>query len=145
MHSAERRAIFVMVMLCLGSCGKQDGNRKETTGLTGQVLVDGAPVENLLIGCHDLNGLDKQNPTLSSASTDKEGKFRISTYKDGDGVPEGDYVLTFAWQEMNFMTMRPAGPDKLNDRYRDPANSKIKISVKKGKPADLGRIELTTK
>jgi hypothetical protein len=34
------------------------------------------------------------------------------------------------------------GPDKMGDKYSDPATSEIEISVGAGKPNDLGKIEL---
>jgi hypothetical protein len=145
MKGRKRRVAFLAMIVLLSACGGEPGNRKETFPVTGQVFVDGEPAENLEVRCHEKNGLDKSNPTSSGTYTEKDGKFKISTYKSGDGVPEGDYALTFFWGQMNLISMSYGGPDKLNDRYNDPATSTHKVVVKKGKPADLGRIELTTK
>ena len=149
MLDRKRRVAFLVTMLLLSACGSESGDRKEkeTFPLTGEVYVDGEPVENLEVRCHDQKGLDKNNPTSSGSYTDAEGKFEISTYKSGDGVPEGEYALTFTWREMILMGGNRDGvPDKLNGRYSDPATSTVKVSVKKGQPADdLGRIDLTTK
>jgi hypothetical protein len=109
------------------------------------VYVDGQPADGLAVTCHSVAGLDKESPTLSSAFTGKDGKFEISTYESADGVPAGDYVLTFVWGKWNTISMTYGGPDKLNDRYKDPKTSEFKVSVQQGKPTDLGRIELTTK
>ena len=78
------------------------------------------------------------------AFTDEEGKFEISTYESSDGVPAGEYALTFMWGKWN-MSGSYGGPDKLNDRYTDPKTSEVKVTVKDGEPTDLGTIELTTK
>jgi len=145
MSAVNRRLVMLLVAMCLCSCGKDQPFRKETFPVTGQLIVDGQPAENVVVTCHDLKGLDKVSPTFPETNTGKEGVFKISTYQAGDGVPEGEYALTFYWGELNLMSMSYGGPDKLNDRYRDPATSTIKVVVKKGKPADLGRIELTTK
>ena len=69
----------------------------------------------------------------------------ISTYNAGDGVPPGEYTLTFAWQEFNLLSRQYSGPDKLKQRYSDPANSTFKITVKEGEELDMGIIALTTK
>lgn len=42
-------------------------------------------------------------------------------------------------------TMQYGGPDKLKDKYSDPKKSECKVTVEKGKPADMGQIDLTTK
>jgi 5-hydroxyisourate hydrolase-like protein (transthyretin family) len=111
--------------------------------VTGQVLVDGSPAEGVSVTCQDVNGVDKENPTVSGATTDQDGSFAISTYKAGDGVPDGDYVLTFFLAEMNPFT-KEFGPDKLNDRYKDPKTSKFKFSMR-GAPVEVETIELSTK
>ena len=98
-----------------------------------------------MVVCHNVKGIDKENPTQSRADTDSDGVFQLSTYKAGDGVPEGEYVLTFTWQKIDVMKRRPAGTDNLNDRYKDPVKSVFKVSVEEGEPIDLGRIDLTTK
>lgn len=136
-------AVTLFVLFC--SCSEQGENRKETFPLTGEVYVDGSPAARLQVTCHDVNGLDKEQPTMSSAFTNEEGKFEISTYASADGVPEGEYVLTFVWGKMNMVSMSYGGPDQLDGRYDDPESSEHPATVEKGKPTDLGRIELTTK
>jgi hypothetical protein len=145
MPKMARHVVLPVISLCfLCSCSKEEeGDRKGTYRVTGQVLVDGAPVEGVAVTCLDVNGIDKENPTVSGATTDNDGNFAISTYKAGDGVPDGDYVLTFFLAEMNPFT-KEYGPDKLNDAYKDPKTSKFKFSVN-GAPTELDTIELSTK
>ncbi len=139
--------VILAVLLAIGfnSCGKQDASRKPTYPVTGEVYVDGQPAANLAVRCISVAGLDKENPTFSSAFTDEQGRFAISTYEKADGVPEGEYVLTFEWGQWDFVSGQYGGPDKLKGRYKDPATSKIRFKVEAGKPTNLGRIELTTK
>ncbi len=82
---------------------------------------------------------------MSTATTTADGKFALSTYKEADGLPEGDYALTFSWREYNVVKHTYVGPDKLKGRYTDAKQSKFRVKVEKGKPVDLGRLELTTK
>lgn len=139
------RALFpILLVSTLCSCGKQQ-YAKQTFPVTGEVYVDGKPADNLAVHCHDVKGMDKQNPTTSTAFTDPQGKFKISTYETGDGVPEGEYKLTFFWGQMNLFSMSYGGPDKLNKRYDDPEKSEHRVTVQNGKPTDLGRIELKSK
>lgn len=135
----------LMLLVCLiTSCGPKGPPRKETYPVTGEVVVDGKPAASLQVTLTDVKGMDAQMPTFSSAMTDDAGKFAVSTYEQADGVPAGDYTVTFTWGELNLFSMRYGGPDKLNDKYRDPKTSTFKITVEKGKPTDMGRIELTT-
>ncbi|MFQ5732027.1 MAG: hypothetical protein ACE5KM_08735 [Planctomycetaceae bacterium] len=144
-HRPVRAAAILTVALCC-SCGKEETNRKPTFPVTGRVTVDGkAPGSPIAVKCHPVDGMDKQNPTISSAFTAEGGKFEISTYNSGDGIPEGQYVLTFYWGKHNPFTMNYGGPDKLKNRYKNPKTSKFKITVKAGEPTDLGRIDLKTK
>lgn len=141
------RFAFFSAALLLAACGHEQpgGSRKETFPVTGQVFVDGSPTENVAVLFHDAKNLSQAAAAQPSTQTDKEGKFRIATYQNADGVPEGDYVLTFFQKDFDLMKMTYKGEDKLNDRYSDPTKSEIKISVKKGQVNDLGRIELKTK
>lgn len=135
------------VLTVAGCSGEEQPFRKETSGLTGQVFVDGVPVpakSPLKVECHNVNGIDKEHPTLSSALTGVDGKFEISTYESGDGVPAGDYVITFEWGKMNLIAGSYDGPDKLGGKYSDSKTSKFKITVTPGEPADLGKIELVS-
>jgi hypothetical protein len=139
-------ATFVAASAALSGCGKKDEpHRKPTFPVTGQVVVDGkSPGEAIKIECHPVGGMDQEHPSVSQTMTAPDGKFEIATYETGDGVPQGEYVLTFMWGKMNLISMSYGGPDKLNNRYSDPKQSEFKFKVE-DKPVDLGRIELTTK
>jgi hypothetical protein len=69
------------------------------------------------------------------------GKFSLSTYVDGDGIPYGKYVLEFKWFEQ-----RLSGEfDKFGGKYSDPDSPLLmKITVEKGPDIDLGEVKLTT-
>ena len=142
-----RSRVVLFLMLGLpwagAGCGESGPPRKETFPVTGKVIVDGQPAGFLAVNCVRLSELDKQNPTESKCLTEDDGSFKIATYVSGDGVPEGDYVLTFQWGQLNLFTHSYDG-DKLNGRYSDPATSTIKFTVVKGKPTNLGDIKLTT-
>ncbi len=110
--------------------------------------MDGVPVpvkNPLKVECHNVAGMDQEHPTISSALTGEDGKFEISTYQSGDGLPPGDYVLTFMWGKMNLIAGSYGGPDQLEKKYLDPEKSEFKVTVKEGEPVDLGEIKLVTK
>ncbi len=138
---------FVFLALVTSSCGeKRDEGRKTTFPVTGRLLVDGKPPGSpVAVRCYPVEGIDKKQPTVSSAFTANDGAFQISTYESGDGIPEGKYILTFMWGKRNAFTMQYGGPDKLKGRYSNKKKSQIKVTVTAGEPVDLGTIELTTK
>ena len=144
--SAKTSFIVGLLLTASLGCGGDEPYRKVTSPVKGQVTVDGeAPGSGIQIQCHPAAGPDAEHPTASSTETDAEGVFAISTYTSGDGIPAGDYALTFTWQEYNVISRSYGGKDKLNGRYNDPATTTIKISVKDGEENDMGTVALTTK
>lgn len=134
------------MLLWLAGCGGPGIDKKPTFPVTGSITVDGnVPDSPIQIECHPQDGFDVERPTVSRTESDLDGKFTISTYESGDGVPPGNYVVTFAWQEFNIMSREYSGKDKLNGRYSDPAKSTITLTVEDGKPTDMGVVALTTK
>ncbi len=128
---------------CMG-CSSRNPNWKETIPVSGQVYADGQPAEGVTVTFHPVTGMDKAQPTVSASLTDPEGKFAASTYEVGDGIPVGEYQVTFTWGTLNRVSMTFDG-DKFKGRYKDPEKSETKVSVVSGSPVDLGRIDLKTK
>ncbi len=146
--SLSARALFLL--LCFlqitgcGNPGPQGGPRIGTTPVTGTIHVDGIPAAFLRVAAIPANGAGAV-PMESAALTTADGKFSLSTYESGDGVPAGEYNLTFAWGEINLMNGQYSG-DKLKGKYSDPKKSSVSLSIASGDPArDLGVIELQSR
>jgi hypothetical protein len=139
-------AVITLMALSLQSCSGEKPFRKQTTKVTGKVTIDGAaPDPPAQVECVATGGMDPKHATFSWCDTKPDGSFEISTYEQGDGIPAGDYSLTFKWQPFNVMS-RGYGADKFKGKYAKPENSKIKFTIADGdKPADLGTIELSNK
>jgi hypothetical protein len=110
--------------------------------VTGKVTVDGKNVAHVKVVARAKEVGDPKFPILPQAVTKDDGTFELFSYESGDGIPAGDYALAFTWQDLD--GLRYAGPDKLGNRYADPAKSTFKVTVEE-RPVDLGTIELTTK
>lgn len=142
-----RVLISQVVLLCLLSMGCVGGERKPPNlkpvlPVSGLVHVDGAPKAGINIVFH-AKTQDPKNATLSMASTDAEGRFKAWTYQPDDGIPPGDYTLTFNDQSEAKPHLRD-NPDLLNGKYSDPVKSEFKVTVpESGAPVDMGTIELT--
>lgn len=127
-----------------GSDGPQGGARVETIPVTGIVHVDGEPASYLRVAAIATGGAGMV-PMTPSALTAPDGKFELATYEAGDGVPPGEYQLTFVWGEISLLNGQYTG-DKMKGKYAKSAASQYKINVNPGDvPIDLGTIELKTK
>lgn len=127
--------------LC-GCSGAGSGPSQTLVPVEGQVFVDGQPATMVQVICHEVG---RSSCLVPPTVTDDQGRFRLSTYEQGDGVPAGgQYVLTFRWSEFEPITMSFRGEDKLKGRYADPATSAIRFRAERGKPVQLGRIDLSS-
>lgn len=141
-----RCCLLLFALALIVGCGGEAPFRKTTSPVKGKITVDGAaPGSEVQVQCHPVGGMDQVHPTISQTATDADGNFSVATYVADDGVPAGDYVLTFSWQEFNMFSREYSGPDKLNGRYSDPKTSEVKLTVKSGEPLDMGVIALRTK
>ena len=131
-------ALLALTLLPLG-CSKAKGPpRIKTTPVSGRIHVDDQPAVALTIECHPKSPESPiKYPVI--AMTDGEGKFVFGMYQAGDGLPEGQYVLVFRWDELGLVMK-----DRLKGAYSNPAQSKHEITVG-DKPLDLGTIQLSTK
>ena len=135
--------IFAFAIGLAGGCGEKEPEVK-LTPVTGVILIDGKPVEQVAIRCRPATKSDDLLKNIGQAYTDKDGKFEISVMKSGDGLPPGKYMLLVEWGELNLISMQYGGPDKLNGKYNDPKKPQITFEVVADKPTDLGELKLTT-
>jgi hypothetical protein len=108
--------------------------------VSGNVYVNGQPAAGAKVECYAVN-----DPTLlplrPHAITAKDGSFRLTTYKTGDGAPAGAYALTIKWPLPPKQGSDADGPDRLKGRYADPKRPARRIDVHAG-DNDLETIEL---
>jgi len=157
LRARSRSLLLLAIVIGLIGCKEERdfGERVKTYPVTGSITVDGQPVGGLKVMAHSTTPKVKTKPKADdtaapsvyvpsglSAFTDKEGHFEISTYVKGDGIPAGEYTLTFLWGQYN-LGGRYGGPDKLKGKYKDPKKSEVKFTVDPTKPTDLGTIALT--
>ena len=107
---------LALVILSFAGCSDSPSNEKQVYKIDGTVLVDGKTVGEIQVALHDTAGPDNKQPTYPQGFTNENGTIRISTYAEGDGAPEGEYKVTFSWQEYNVMSRSYSGPDKLNKK-----------------------------
>ncbi len=143
-RSITSLAVGTCLLLGIGCGGDDEPYRKPTAPVSGVVTIDGkVPANPVKIATHPVGGMDQEHPSVSHCMTGEGGKFQISTYETGDGVPEGEYRLTFQAGQMNLVSRSYTG-DLLNGRYSDPQKSEFTLTVAGTDPIDLGTIDLKT-
>ena len=137
---------FAGLSLCLSSCNRSVGPGREITyPVKGQVFVNSKPGKGVVASLKR-NGKPLPRDIQPRAVVDDQGNFVVSTYGNGDGAPEGEYVATFRLPEklgqIKFMGGGEEPKDIFGGKYDDPATSTFKLSVTSGGSNDLGRVEL---
>lgn len=133
---------FTLAGMTVVGCGG-DG-KKRVYKTTGQILVDDKPAKKAFVYFHPI---DTDDPKLVRpfAQADDNGNFAASTYISGDGLPEGEYILTFEWREPSGLFKQDwDGRDKLGSLYADPKKSAFRLKVEK-KPSELQPYNLYSK
>jgi len=134
-----------MLTMSVGCGSKPAGEaKKELIKVKGVVTVNKeVPAYPISITCVDMENVGGTVTTISSATTDEQGAFEMTTYEPGDGIPPGSYAITAVAQEYNALMRRPIGVDALGEKYNIPQKSPKKFEVKAGDgPIDLGTINL---
>ena len=146
---SARVLLSLVFMGGLSGCSSQDSNTglnmKPTVRVTGIVLVDGvAPDTPVIVKAYPPQA-SAQDQAPSSGGTGKDGVFELNTYKKGDGLPAGEYKLTFTWTELRLggTALGGAPSDKLGGVYSDPKKTPFTVTIKESKDVvDLGVFEL---
>jgi len=89
-----------------------------------------------MISFHPLGDTDPR-ALRAQATADKEGRFQMTTYATGDGVPAGEYAVTIYWPanrtkgKSNDPTAdeEDMPPDRLNKAFTVPATTKLRATV----------------
>ncbi|MEO2032891.1 MAG: carboxypeptidase-like regulatory domain-containing protein [Planctomycetaceae bacterium] len=148
-RNAWRRRCVALVLMggaCLVShgCGSDrpaPPNQKKVVPVSGVVTVDGVAVPRVRVKLNPKQGRDSANPTSSTAITDDEGRFAVTTYYAGDGAPPGEYALTFTY----IVDSSLKSSDAFRGAYASADSSQHDVTVGADDvPVDVGTIALVT-
>ncbi len=113
---------------------KQMGlSRRTVLPLAGKVTIEGQPprIENrrqkILVVLNDTAKPDVSPLERPYVTCNPQGEFAFRTYGDDDGVPPGNYVLTFA-KLTDGGKRGYLGPDGFKNLYNDPEKSEFRIA-----------------
>jgi major membrane immunogen (membrane-anchored lipoprotein) len=129
-----QRLMLVAAMLLVG-CGRSGPPRVATHPTKGSITFQGQPVSGAFVALHPKQSSHPEVPT-STAIVQPNGTFAVSTYDSGDGVPEGEYVVTVQWRKVvksgsDFVP----GPSLLPAKYSRPETSDVTVRVAAGNNA----------
>lgn len=124
------------VAALLAGCGKSEPGEKPVFPVSGSVFVDGKPAKGAVVMFHPLPITQGRFDIVRSRGTvGDDGTFKLSTYKNDDGAPEGEYAVTVYWPgKRQGKAADEDGadlpPDQLGLRFNDPAKTTLKAQVK---------------
>lgn len=122
-----------VVLLGLLGCGKTD-DRKPVFPVEGRLTFNKEPMGGAMVTFHPL-GDTNPRALRSQATADADGRFQMTTYLAGDGVPAGEYAVTVYWPGKRTGKTKPGEeeedmpPDRLNKTYTVPATTKLRATV----------------
>lgn len=125
----RRMVPIVSVLACLAGlgCGAEGEDRPELVAVEGTIEINGEPPEGAMLVFHPADGeaFDARG-SRPRATVSEDGSFSVTTYRDGDGIPVGEYDVAILW----FDNPDSSSPhDKLGGRYARPEQADIRVSV----------------
>jgi hypothetical protein len=125
-------SVFLVVSGCSGN-----SDRVPVNLVSGSVFVAGQPAAGAKLFFHPVNDPTAQRALRPFAEVAPDGSFEVNTYLDGDGAPEGDYVVTIYWPAPKKTAKSKFDDesmpvDRLKDVYSNPRTSKLRARISKG-------------
>lgn len=133
-HSCNRRSA-VACMLLAGAIGCGGDAKVAVHPVEGKVVLNGDPVPGALVVFHSERPREEiQGLPIPRATTDAEGKFRLSSFAGTDGAPEGSYKVTVYIPEPSTDSEEASlqSPPRVDRRYADPATSGLSATIDSG-------------
>lgn len=127
------RVLIALAISIVAFAGCDSRPRGVTTHrVSGQVLYGGAPAAGVHVFL-----LPTSAPTVPEVPnhpygvTGTDGRFTLTTYKDGDGAPEGGYQVLLRWPPEVPEEEEKSKDDRLHGWY-SATTSKLTVEVKPG-------------
>ena len=141
------------------SCGRKAAGPKiakaPVVKVSGEVTVDGKAEAGIRVRCIPQGQFAYSKELAETvntfrAITDENGKFSMQTYEAGDGLPPGEYGITFIWpaadegmRKRDTKQLRAA--DRLGQKYDVVRETSLRFKVTEGEPLELELFKLVTK
>jgi len=124
--------IAIVAVLIFAGCGRSGPPRVATNPTKGSITYQGHPIGGAFLALHPKSSSPADVPT-ATAVVQSDGTFAVTTYDTGDGVPEGDYVVTVQWRKAQKSGGEfVPGPNLLPAKYTRPESSDVVVHVASG-------------
>lgn len=123
-------AVAAVFSVALAGCGESTPV-KSVYPVSGEVYYKGKPADGCMITFTPKSGIGPKVGWPSFANAGKDGKFSITTYELNDGIPEGEYGVSFSWPGKP-TSKDPTGDtaeDQLPVKYHHPDTSGYKVTI----------------
>jgi hypothetical protein len=133
--SILNRRVATRLLAALGlisAIGCGDGGLA-TYPVTGTVKVDGKPAGGAMVTFCPTTGSEELMKLRPIGHVGPDGKFEVTTFNKGDGLPEGDYKILIRWPTkvagVDENDPRSVGPDRLRGRYMNLERTTFTVKV----------------
>lgn len=125
-------AVLIHISLMAGGCSRsRRPELPETFPVTGVVSIEGKPLPGATVMFNPAGG----NGHGSIALTDASGRYKLTTFKPGDGVVPGDYKVAITKIELGGsgsdspVAVAPDPKNVLSAKYADDSTSGLTATV----------------
>lgn len=133
--------MLLSVVLLTGCSSEGENGQLPVFPVSGKIMVDGKNPKDAVVMLYNLeNNKVAKEPILPrpKAVVREDGSFAISTYRTGDGAPEGEYVMVVTWKgdlkeydQDDDEEVIDRLPELVPKEYTLPVKSKLRVTVKK--------------
>jgi len=119
-------AMNSVAVIALSALGCRPGGRDfQPHPVRGEVRYRGGTVAGATVTFHPMGGLPPSRTVV--ATTDDEGRFKLTYSKPGDGAPAGEYAVTIVLREkrLDGDELVRNGRNLLPMKYSDPDTSDL--------------------
>lgn len=129
--------VAVILVAGLFGCGSKSGEVR-VVPVEVKVVHDGKPVAKAQVALHpETEPGPGVLPARPNGVTDDSGHFKPTSYRPGDGAPEGEYRVTVVLAPILSgagTDDEVRGPDRFNGRYANPASTPLRVAISRDMP-----------
>ncbi len=128
----QRIFLWGLALAILSGCSDSGPERAETVPVTGVLTIGGKAIEGATVTFHH------KEQRESTGTTDKDGKFTLTTYDTGDGAIPGHHQITITFtpqtetSDLDALAKEQAKAKLIPQKYNSTETSGLEKEVKEG-------------
>lgn len=129
---AQRLGIALVLAASLSGCTKAKSPWEIVHPASGILTFGGKPVYGAQVTLFPVDSSVPES-VRPTAVTEADGRFRLSTFADGDGAPKGEYKVSAIWHPVvQSEGGAVRGANQLPAKYARPDSSGLTVTVDEG-------------